>query len=105
VPGRCSARGGSVEQTGLTVGKPPLVPLGQSGATDAAFVGNVGEWASDVDAFAQALTALRGERSVRVGSTTLAPLRCCTSCHSCAQSYVLFKSVTLPLATACLLQF
>ena len=34
---------GSVEQTGLIVGEPPLVPPGQSGATDAAFVGNVAE--------------------------------------------------------------
>ena len=59
-------------QTGLTVGEPPLVPLGQSGATDAAFVGNVGEWASGVDAFAQALTALRGERNVRVGRHSFA---------------------------------
>jgi hypothetical protein len=79
-----SGREGSVEQTGLTVGEPPLVPLGQSGATDAAFVGNVGEWASGVDAFAQALTAFRGERSVRVARHSFAR----TSGTTCRTSVV-----------------
>jgi hypothetical protein len=45
---------------------------------------NVGEWASGVDAFAQALTALRGERSVRVGRHIFAP----TSGTTCRTSVV-----------------
>jgi hypothetical protein len=79
--------GEHLRATGRPVRRPrrtSLVPLGQSGATDAAFVGNVGEWASGVDAFAHALTALRGERSVRVGRHSFAR----TSGSTCSTSVV-----------------
>jgi hypothetical protein len=44
---------GPVEQTRVAVEQPALVPLGQRGAADAAFVGDVRVWAASVDAFAE----------------------------------------------------
>lgn len=76
---RCA--GGLVVRTGcpikepaLTVGKPALVPLGQSGTADAALVGDMGERAARVDALTQAAATLRGERSIGMGG------------HSCSRS-------------------